>query len=99
MDWYKLKAEAVTEKLNTDAVDGLTATEAVRRLEQYGPNQLEERGATSTWVLIIRQFREIMVIILIIAAVVSALLGELADVIVIMAIVILNAAIGFSQEQ
>jgi Ca2+-transporting ATPase len=99
MDWYKLKAEAVTEKLNTDAVDGLTSTEAVRRLEQYGPNQLEERGATSTWVLIIRQFREIMVIILIIAAVVSALLGEFADVVVILAIVILNAVIGFSQEQ
>jgi Ca2+-transporting ATPase len=97
-DWYKLNAEAVTEKLNSDAHNGLAGEEAQRRLEEVGLNELVERGAKSAWWILYDQLREIMVIILLVAAIVSALLHEYNDVIVIMAIVVLNAILGFSQE-
>ena len=61
-------------------------------------NELVERGQISPWRILLSQFTELMVIILIIAAIVSLALGEVIDTVVIIAIVILNAAIGFSQE-
>ncbi|MFN2221531.1 MAG: cation-transporting P-type ATPase, partial [Candidatus Promineifilaceae bacterium] len=82
----------------TDPEKGLTSDEAKTRLERYGRNELIERGRISPWRILFNQFKELMVIILIIAAIVSLALGETIDTIVIVAIVILNAAIGFSQE-
>ncbi len=98
MDWYKLSTEEALKKLATDPADGLTSAEARARLEKYGPNELVERGGISPWRILFNQFTELMVVILIIAAVVSLALGEEIDTIVIIAIVILNAVIGFSQE-
>jgi Ca2+-transporting ATPase len=98
MDWYKLTVDETVEQLESNATDGLSAGQTQERLERYGPNELVERGLTSPWVILLEQFREILVIILIIAAVVSAVLGEFTDAIVIMAIVVLNAVLGFSQE-
>lgn len=98
MDWYKLTIDETVQELQTDAENGLRESDVKRRQQQYGPNALIERGAKSPWRLLLSQFTEVMVIILIIAAAVSILLGEFTDAIVILAIVILNAALGFSQD-
>ncbi len=98
MDWYTLTLEETAEKLETDSVKGLSSAEANRRMQQYGPNELVDRGGPGTFTILLDQFKELMVIILIIAAVVSIALGEVVDFVVIMAIVVINAVLGFSQE-
>ncbi len=97
-NWYQQETEEVTTTLQTSPKDGLTAAEAKHRLEKYGLNELIDRGTKSPWLILLDQFKDVMVVILFIAAIVSFFLGEFADVVVIMAIVVLNAAIGFSQE-
>ncbi len=97
-EWYQLETEATLNELGTTIQNGLTSDEAARRLEQYGPNELVEKGAKSPLAIFLEQFKDIMVIILIVAALASAVLGEIEEVIIIMAIVALNAIIGFSQE-
>ncbi len=97
-DWYKLDSLAALADLGSDRKQGLTAAEAKRRLEQYGFNELIEKGPKSPWLIVWDQLREVMVVILLVAALVSGVLGEYNDVIVIMAIVVLNAILGFSQE-
>ncbi len=98
MNWYKLTAEQTADELNSDIQNGLSATEANRRLEEYGPNELVERGLKSPWRILLDQFKDLMVIILIIAAVISLFLGEYLEVVVIITIVVLNAILGFTQE-
>jgi Ca2+-transporting ATPase len=97
-DWYKLDVEAVAKELQTSANDGLSKAEAQERLSQYGFNELIDRGTKSPWLILLDQFKDVMVVILFIAALVSLVLQEYVDVIVIMAIVVINAVIGFSQE-
>ena len=97
-EWYKLEADEVVQKLETSPTDGLSSDEATKRLEQYGLNELVEKGAKSPWLILLDQFKDAMVIILFIAALVSLALGEEVDVIIILAIVVLNAVIGFTQE-
>ena len=92
-EWYKLDADAVVGKLGSDLKEGLSATEAKARLEEYGLNELVERGSKSPLLILWDQLREVMVIILFVAAAVSAALGEYNDVIVIMTIVVLNAVL------
>ena len=87
MDWYKSTVQDTAKQLKTNPEMGLTAADAQQRKQQYGPNQLVDRGTKNPWRIFLNQFKEIMVIILIIAAIVSALLGEHIDTIVILAIV------------
>jgi P-type Ca2+ transporter type 2C len=98
MDWHKRSASQVIDELNTNIEIGLTESDARNRLQKYGPNELIERGRKRVLQIILDQFRDLMVIILILAAIVSAILGEYVDVAVILAIVILNAVLGFTQE-
>ncbi len=88
----------VLHMLETNASTGLTDDEAARRLARYGPNELIERGGKSPWFILWEQFASVMVVMLIIAAVVSAALGDYKDTSAILAIVILNAVLGFRQE-
>lgn len=97
-NWYQLDPQEALTELNTDIESGLSSDEAARRLEQYGPNELIERGAKSPWLILWEQFTGIMIVILIIAAGISVLLGEYTDAIVILIIVVLNAVLGFTQE-
>lgn len=97
-EWYAQTKEEVVAALQTNAESGLTSAEAAARLEQYGPNELEDRGVKSRWRILLEQFTEIMVVILIVAAIISYALGELTDAIVILAIVVMNALLGYSQE-
>lgn len=96
--YYRLEANEALEQLNVDRETGLSSAEAAKRREQYGPNELPRDEGINWFQLISGQFTDLMVIILIIAAVISALLGETTDVVVILIIVALNAALGIYQE-
>ena len=98
MEYFQQTSQQTIQSLNSSLEKGLDPADAEKRLEQYGPNELVERGKKSTWMIFLDQFKEVMVIVLIIAALVSAFLGEYREVVVIMAIVVLNAILGFTQE-
>jgi Ca2+-transporting ATPase len=95
--WYAMPAEAVLKQLETSA-DGLSRAEAARRLEHYGPNTLKEEKKISPWEIFFGQFKNFLIILLIAATVISLFLGETLDAIVIFAIVIASALLGFYQE-
>jgi P-type Ca2+ transporter type 2C len=96
-DWYRLTSEEALAQAQSDP-RGLAGDEAARRLAEHGPNVLVEAGVKSPWRILAEQFTSLLIIILIVAAIVSALLGDLEDAIAIMAIVILNGLLGFRQE-
>jgi calcium-translocating P-type ATPase len=95
--WHVLDVEATARVLGTSA-DGLTAAEAAARLEHYGPNQLDPEKLDPWWILFLRQFRDPLIYILILAAAVTLALRDYTDAVVIMSVVVLNAVIGFVQE-
>lgn len=97
-NWYQLDPEEVLRKLQSSAETGLTEAEAQQRLREYGPNELIEKEAKSPWRILFEQMAEPMVLILIAAALISIILKEYIDAVVIILIVIINAAIGVSQE-
>ncbi|MDD3315690.1 MAG: cation-transporting P-type ATPase, partial [Syntrophaceticus sp.] len=78
-EWYRLDVAEAGEKLNTDLGRGLDTAEAEKRLEEYGPNALKESPGRSILSMFIDQLKEVLVIILIIAAVISGALGEWID--------------------
>jgi P-type Ca2+ transporter type 2C len=80
------------------SAQGLTSSEAAARLARYGNNQLEEKEKKPAWHLFLYQFKDFMILILILAAVISGIAGDLTDTIIILVIVILNAVVGFIQE-
>jgi len=96
--WHTSEAAEVLRALGTDAASGLSNEEAARRLEERGTNELEDRGTRSPWAILWEQFTSTMIVILIVAALASALLGDYEDAIAIAIIVVLNAALGFGQE-
>ncbi|MBP7332897.1 MAG: HAD-IC family P-type ATPase, partial [Firmicutes bacterium] len=96
--WYSIDTDELCRDLNTSAGTGLEAAEAANRLRNYGPNVLQEKPPRSVLSILFSQMKEILVLILIFAAVVSAFLGEWEDAIVILIIVILNAVISVLQE-
>jgi Ca2+-transporting ATPase len=96
--WYQLEASEVLHQLQTDPESGLSSAEAVRRLEKYGPNELRERPPKSPWLMLWEQLIATTVVVLIVAAIVSAILGDFKDAAAIMAIVVFNAVLGFTQE-
>lgn len=96
--WYRYSADEAVQKLQTGIDVGLTPEEAAERLERYGPNELEETGKRTLRHMIVDQFKDFMVLILLAAAAISGILGEFADTLVILAIVILNAVLGVIQE-
>jgi Ca2+-transporting ATPase len=98
MNWYELNKEEVLELLDSDPDSGLSLAEVQRRTQQYGANELIDRGQKSVWKILWEQLTGIMVIILIISAVISLILGEYKDAIAILVIVVLNAVLGFTQE-
>ena len=98
MENYQQTPEQVLASLQSDPENGLTAAEARQRLAQYGPNEIAEGHKKSRWAIFLDQFKDVMVIVLIVAALVSAFLGEWTEVVVILAIVVLNAILGYTQE-
>ncbi|MBM4271709.1 MAG: cation-translocating P-type ATPase [Deltaproteobacteria bacterium] len=96
--WHATEAALVLRELNTDPHRGLSSQEAKTRLEKYGHNELKKEKKGSPFVLFINQFKNTLIIILIIAIVLSALIGEVIDAVIIGAIVIFCAVLGFIQE-
>jgi Ca2+-transporting ATPase len=96
--WHSQPVEEVLDKLSTHDERGLTTAEAQKRLEQYGHNELREKPPTPFWRLVLDQLRSFVVILLIVASLVSFLLGEQVEAVAIIAIVVLNAVIGVIQE-
>jgi len=96
--WHLRSVDQVLESLGASAAAGLDTAEVVRRLATYGPNSIEEARRRSTLRMLLDQFTDFMVLVLIAAAVVSGMLGEPQDTIAIVVIVVLNAALGFVQE-
>jgi P-type Ca2+ transporter type 2C len=104
---HEAPAEAVLAALVSDAARGLSPSEAQHRLQQYGPNRLKSAPETPWWKRLLEQFQNFLVIILLVATVISVIEWLLQDpresalpyeAIVILAIVILNAMLGFIQE-
>lgn len=95
---YRSDVAAVLRALGTDAKEGLDEAEAARRLRERGLNELVERGGKGPWSILWEQFTSVMVIILVVAAVVSAALGDYEDAGAIMVILVLNTVLGSSQE-
>lgn len=96
--WYQQSVKEVSEALNTNVETGLTALEAKKRLEEFGPNELTHKKGPGLFQMFINQLKDYMIAILIIASIVSILVGEYTDSIIIIAIVIINAILGVSQE-
>ena len=98
MDWHNETVQDIASQLVTDPESGLEDEVALQRLEKFGTNELIEQKGDSAWKILLDQFKETMVIILIIAAIISLILGEYTDAVAIFLIVIINAIIGFRQE-
>ncbi|CEP68082.1 Cation-transporting P-type ATPase [Moorella glycerini] len=96
--WYAMEIHQVCQELNSDLHQGLNQEEANERLKIYGPNVLKEPPPRSLFSMFIGQLKEILVLILIGAAIISGILGEWEDSIVILVIVMLNAVLGVYQE-
>jgi Ca2+-transporting ATPase len=96
--WHAMSRDAVLKQLETDPLNGLTPDEAIKRLERVGPNELKHEAAVSPITIFIYQFKNILIVILIVAVVLSALVGELVDAAVILIIVVFCAVLGFVQE-
>jgi Ca2+-transporting ATPase len=96
--WHTMGASETASALGSHGAGGISPEEAAERLAQWGPNELEEKPQPGFLALLLDQFKDFLVIILIVAALVSIFLGELVDAGAIILIVILNAALGVIQE-
>jgi P-type Ca2+ transporter type 2C len=97
--WHALTPEEILEEFGSPLERGLSSEEAARRLEQFGPNQLTEAEGITIWQMLWAQFNNFVVILLVVAAVISALLGEAVEALAILAIVALNTTLGVIQER
>ena len=95
---HQLSAEELPRWLQVDPAQGLLTEEAQRRLAEQGPNELTERSARTPWAILWDQLSATMVLVLLAAAAISFALRDAKDAIAILAIVVLNAALGFIQE-
>jgi len=97
--WHALQAEDVLQQLDTHMDKGLSSEEAAHRLDVYGQNVLVEAPPTTFWHMLWEQFNNFVVIMLVVAAIISAALGDVIESAAIMAIVILNATLGVIQDR
>ena len=97
-EWHQMTGSQVADELAVDPTTGLTASESRSRLEQVGPNELQAAERSRWWHMLMAQFKDFMVLVLLGATAISYALGEHADAITIVAIVVVNAILGFVQE-
>ncbi len=97
MNWHQKDIEDIFKELDSSPI-GLTENESEKRLREYGPNILKEKKRKHPSSIFFAQFKDFMILVLVVAAVISGIVGELSDTIAIIVIVILNAVIGFVQE-
>ena len=97
MNWHGLTHEEILERTDSRR-EGLSASEAKAKLSEHGYNQLQEAKKRSPLHILLAQFKDLMILILLAAAIISGIVGDLKDTIVILIIVVLNAVVGFIQE-
>jgi cation-transporting P-type ATPase F len=97
-DWHSYKAEDVIADLGSNLAQGLVESEAEKRLERFGPNQLTRQTGQGSLIRFLLQFNQPLVIILLVAAVITVALSEYVDAAVIFGVILINAVIGFVQE-
>lgn len=97
MNWYRLAKEEIFEFLGTGP-QGLSSSAAEHILFKVGPNELKEEKSKRAIGVLLDQFKDLMILILIVAAVISGIIGDLTDTLVIITIVLLNAVLGFLQQ-
>lgn len=96
--WHTCEAQQTVSKLDTDAQQGLASDAVQRRLEEHGPNTIRSDEMMPWYWILLHQFTDPLIYVLLIAAVVSLFFQEYVDAVVILAVVIINGAIGFVQE-
>src|SRR5918998_1253352 len=95
--WHTMTVEKSFERLKS-APRGLTAAEAARRLDEFGPNELLASGRVSPWTILLEQFKNVLIIILLCATALSAFLGHGLEAVAITVIVLFAVVLGFVQE-
>jgi len=98
IDWHRRTVEDAAHDLATDVHLGLAPTEAARRVAVHGPNVIAEGRRRGWRRMLLDQFTDLMIVILLVAAIISGFIGDVVDTVVILAIVVLNAIVGFVQE-
>jgi Ca2+-transporting ATPase len=98
IQWHATPVDSMLEQLRTDPRQGLAAEEARKRLEVYGYNELKKEDKTSPFALFINQFKNTLIVILAVATILSAVIGDLLDAGIILAIIVFCALLGFVQE-
>ncbi len=96
--WYTRTAREAIDFWRTDQNDGLTSSEVKSRIADFGYNEMVEKEKTPWWKRLFAQFQDFMVLVLLAATLISAFLGEYVDSATILAIVMINAILGFIQE-
>ena len=97
MNWHLLSITEIAELLNSTPT-GIDNSIASERLTEYGKNEIEDTKKKTVWQIILHQLSDFMILILIVVAIVSGFLGDLTDTFIILAIIIINATVGFIQE-
>ncbi|MBP6759877.1 MAG: HAD-IC family P-type ATPase, partial [Flavobacterium sp.] len=97
MNWHLLPLSEIAQLINTTpaGIDNVTAAE---RLCEYGKNEIEDKKKKTVWQIILHQLTDFMILVLIVVAIISGILGDLTDSLIILAIIIINATVGFIQE-
>ena len=97
-NWHAMEAATVLAELKAETARGITTEEAQARLAQHGPNELTHEEKAPPWHLFVNQFKSILILILIVATVLSAFVGEYVDAVIILVIIVFCAVLGFVQE-
>ncbi len=95
---HTIKVNEITAHLATDLENGLNSKQVQSRLAEYGENRLKEIAGISPWVILLNQFRNIITLLLLVATVISLLLGDYVEAMAVVAVIILNALFGFVTE-
>jgi len=96
--WYQKSETAALLEHGAALEHGISQDESVRRRAEFGQNLMIDAKRRDGWTIFLRQFTDLMVLVLMVAAVIAGLLGEPQDAVAILAIIFLNAALGFYQE-
>ncbi|MSP41768.1 MAG: hypothetical protein EXR08_00120 [Alphaproteobacteria bacterium] len=92
-------ANEILSELDVTAAAGLNSLEAAQRLNQFGWNRLTEKPRRASWLLFVDQFKSYLIVVLMFAAVLAGIVGDFTDALVILFVILLNAFLGFQQEQ
>ena len=97
MNWHLLPIHEIEKLLDTTS-GGIDNTIAAERLSEYGKNKIEDTKKKTVWKMLLQQLTDFMILVLIVVAIISGILGDLTDTLIILAIIVINAAVGFIQE-